>query len=44
MTRRALYKAISEAMGREFHTAKIRTVEEARGAYRVAKRVIQTSV
>jgi inhibitor of KinA sporulation pathway (predicted exonuclease) len=44
MTRRALYKAISEAMGREFHTAKIRTVEEAREVYRVVKRMIETSV
>jgi hypothetical protein len=43
MTRRALYKAISDAMGRDFHTAKIRTVEEAREVYRVAKRVIETS-
>ena len=42
--RRALYKAISEAMGRGFHTANLRTVEEAREVYRVAKRVIETSV
>jgi hypothetical protein len=44
MTRRAIYKAISEAIGREFHTAKIRSVEDAREVYRVAKRVIQTIV
>lgn len=38
--RKALYAAISEALGWEYHTAKIRSVEEARSAYRAARAAI----
>ena len=36
MGRRELYHAISREVGRRFHTAEIRTIEEARAAYRAA--------
>jgi len=37
MGRRELYKAISGRLGWKYHTAKIRSVEEAREVYRVIK-------
>lgn len=33
MKRRAVYKQLSDALGWEYHTAKIRTIEEARKVY-----------
>lgn len=39
MKRGDVYKAISEAVGWDYHTAEIRTVEQARQAYRAAKQL-----
>lgn len=36
MSRRELYAAISKEVGWDYHTAKTRTIEEARAAYRAA--------
>ena len=38
--RRALYEAISREVGWNYHTAKTRTMDEARAAYRAARAVI----
>ena len=38
MGRRELYKAISREVGWNYHTAKTRTMDEARAAYRVARK------
>jgi hypothetical protein len=38
MSRRELYKALSRDIGREYHTAEIRTIDEARNVYRIAQR------
>ena len=38
MGRRELYKAIGCELGWEFHTAKLRTIDEARAAYRAARK------
>jgi len=38
MKRRDLYAAISRDLGREYHTADTRTIEEARAAYRAARK------
>lgn len=38
MSRRSLYKAISDEIGWKYHTAQIRSVEEARKVYRIIKR------
>lgn len=38
-TRKAIYAAISERVGWPYHTAKIRTVEEARQVYRVVQEI-----
>jgi hypothetical protein len=38
MGRSELYKAISREVGRDYHTAETRTIEEARAAYRAARR------
>jgi hypothetical protein len=38
MKRRELYEAISREVGWKYHTAKIRTLDEARAAYRVARK------
>lgn len=40
MTRKAIYEAISAEVGWKYHTAKTRTVEEARAAYRAARKAI----
>ena len=37
MKRGQIYAHLSKALGRQFHTADIRTVEEAREVYRIAK-------
>jgi len=39
MKRGDVYKAISESVGWDYHTAEIRTVEQARQAYRAAKQI-----
>ena len=36
-----LYKLLSEATGRRYHTANIRSIDEARDVYRAAKEVIR---
>jgi len=41
MNRGELYKAISRNIGWNYHTAKTRTIEEARAAYRAASKIIQ---
>ncbi len=38
MGRRALYAAIGRDLGREYHTAETRTLDEARAAYRAARK------
>ena len=38
--RRELYKKISEVLGYEYHTAEIKTIEEARTVYAVARKII----
>ena len=40
MTRPALYRALGDALGRQYHTANIRSIEEAREVYRVARSLI----
>lgn len=40
MSRGKVYDRLSKALGRRFHTADIRSVEEAREAYRIAKSVL----
>ena len=40
MSRRELYAAMSRDLGWEYHTAKTRTIDEARAAYRVALRYV----
>ena len=37
MTRKQLYKRLSDDLGRNYHTANIRSIEEAREVYRLAK-------
>lgn len=37
--RREIYAAISAAVGWEYHTAKIRTIDEARAVYRAARAI-----
>lgn len=39
MKRKAIYKRISDAVGWEYHTAKIRNIEEARKIYRLVKEI-----
>lgn len=39
ISRRKLYEKMSKAVGWEYHTAKIRTIEEAHTAYEAAKRI-----
>lgn len=41
MTRSELYEAISREIGWKYHTAKIRSIDEARTVYRVAKKFVQ---
>lgn len=43
MKRGVIYKAISDAVGWDYHTGKIRTIEEAREVYRAAKRLLAPS-
>lgn len=38
--RAVLYKRLSDALGYEYHTADIRTIEEARHVYRVARNIL----
>lgn len=38
MSRRELYAAIGRDLGREYHTAETRTMDEARAAYRAARK------
>lgn len=40
ISRRSLYAALGAAIGREYHTADIRSVEEARKVYRAARQII----
>lgn len=40
MSRRELYAAMSRDLGWEYHTARTRTIDEARAAYRVALRYV----
>lgn len=42
MKRKDLYAAISERVGWKYHTAKIRSVDEAREVYRVVRAMAQT--
>ena len=37
MSRKTIYRRLSEVLGREYHTADLRTIEEARVVYRAAK-------
>ena len=39
MTRKKLYELLSDAVGWKYHTAKIRTIEEARTAYKAALKI-----
>lgn len=39
VTRKALYSFIGDALGREYHTAEIRTIDEARQVYTVVRRL-----
>lgn len=39
ITRTKLYERLSDAVGWKYHTAKIRTIEEARTAYRAAQQI-----
>lgn len=39
MRRKQVYAAISAEIGREYHTAETRSLDEARAAYRIAKRL-----
>lgn len=41
MSRRALYAEISKEVGWSYHTAKTRTLDEARAAYKAARRLAQ---
>ena len=41
MTRKKLYELLSDAVGWEYHTAKIRTIEEARTAYKAALKIVK---
>lgn len=41
MTRRQVYKNISDLVGWNFHTAEIRTMDQARMAYKAAKKIAQ---
>lgn len=41
ITREVIYQHLSEMMGSEYHTANIRTIEEARAVYRIAKNFIK---
>lgn len=43
VTRKGLYRHLTEATGRKYHTANIRTIEEAREVYRLASGFIQNS-
>jgi len=40
MSRRGIYKAISDAVGWKYHTAKIRNMDEARAALDAAQRLV----
>ena len=40
MTRQVLYRALGDALGRQYHTANIRSIEEAREVYRAARSLI----
>lgn len=42
MRRKDLYDVLSEKTGREYHTAKIRSIEEAREVYTHIKKIIKT--
>lgn len=44
MGRRELYEAISREIGWKYHTAKIRTIDEAREVYRVARKYAQQTI
>lgn len=44
MGRRELYEAISREVGWNYHTAKTRTIEEARAAYRAAQKLAHNLV
>lgn len=37
--RGAIYRAISQEIGREYHTAEVRTLDEARQVYRIVRRI-----
>lgn len=39
--RKALYSAMNKALGYEYHTAEIKTIDEARNVYRVARDVLR---
>lgn len=39
MARSTMYRAISREIGREYHTAELRTIEEARKVYRIIRRI-----
>lgn len=40
MARKVLYAEIGAALGREYHTAQIRSIEEAREVYRAARGIV----
>jgi hypothetical protein len=42
MKRKDLYSAISKVVGWSYHTAKTKSIEEARAAYRAAQAIIKT--
>lgn len=41
IARNSIYRAISDALGYEYHTAEIRTIEEARKVYSVARNLLR---
>lgn len=44
MSRKDIYGIISKLTGRQYHTAQIRTVEEARGIYKIVKDIANTTM
>ena len=41
MSRKDVYKKIEEKIGKEYHTAEIRTIEEAREVYKILQHMAQ---
>ena len=43
ISRKSLYKQLSDALGYDYHTGEIRTVEQAREVYKTAKYIIENA-